>query len=259
MGFVLGICVSQVAGLVLVDVGEGLQEQDLGILVGGFAVELIDGETHQAVGVVGRGNVVDRGQLDGTGQMGVVVGVVGVVMVVDGDVMAIGAAMVVVLVAAYLMEAFALVAVAGRLLVFGETLIVGLIKIAVQVVGTDRVFDQESVVHVVVDHEIGDHEGSGMVLVVVEVLVARVEDQDLAIADLIQFQTVVGRLVVLIGRVVGFSVVMAVFLAVLVAATGSVIAGAVEQVVIFVMVVFAAMVADLQVLVGVTLWAVESS
>jgi hypothetical protein len=66
-------------------------------------------------------------------------------------------------------------------------------------------------------------------------------------------------LVVLIGRVVGFSVVMAVFLAVLVAATGSVIAGAVEQVVIFVMVVFAATVADLQVLVGVTLWAVESS
>jgi small-conductance mechanosensitive channel len=101
-----------------------------------------------------------------------------------------------------------------------------------------------------------------MDLVAVEVLVVSVEDQGLSIADLNQFQTVVGKRVGLIGRVVGLFVATVAFLAALAVVATSVVAvvvaaGAVGLLVILGMVVSAAKVVDQQLLVVVRLQAVE--
>ena len=259
VGSVLGLCDDQVAGWVLVVV-----EEDL---VDGFAEALMDAETHQSVGAAGKGNFAGRDQVDGTGQMVVVglllgagavvasavtvvdgadVGLTEVVEVFDGDLMVNGAECQVV--------AFALGAVACMLLVIGEIMIVGWAWVVVQADSTGQVPDH----HKLIDHVIGDHQGSDTVLVAVEVLAASVEYQVLEIAayQQIQFRIVVDKKVVLIGKIVAFFVEMAVFLAVLVVVLDLMVAvvavaGAAYRAVIYGMMVAAKVAADQQVLAGV--------
>jgi hypothetical protein len=103
-------------------------------------------------------------------QLGAAAVVVGVVMVRAGDLVAIGAAS--------LLVAFSLVAVACMLLVFAATLTVGWARVVVRAESTGLVWDQ----HNLVDHVVGVHRDSDMVLVAVAVLAARVESRVLAVA-----------------------------------------------------------------------------